>query len=84
MRKEMGIKKEDSELKAMLERIDTNYIERSILEQMSRANKSLGEQLVKEFPELLLYPVKKPVEILQNMAKSEEEALSKTPVNSKS
>lgn len=60
MRKEMGNKKEDPELKDMLERIDTNYIERSVLEQMSRANKSIPEQLKKEFPELIFYPVKKP------------------------
>lgn len=50
MRKEMGIKKEDPELQEMLERIDTGYIESSILEQVNRANKSLAEQLLKEFP----------------------------------
>ena len=50
MRKEMGIKKEDPELQEMLERIDTGYIESSILEQVNRANKSLAEQLIKEFP----------------------------------
>lgn len=72
MRKETGIKKEDPELKEMLERIDTNYIERSVLEQMSRANKSLTEQLKKEFPEIVFYPVKKPIEIIQNMAQEEE------------
>ena len=72
MRKETGIKKEDPELKEMLERIDTNYIERSVLEQMSRANKSLTEQLKKEFPEIVFYPVKKPIEIIQNMAQGEE------------
>lgn len=71
IRKEMGLKKEDPELKEMLERIDTNYIERSVLEQMSRANKPLGEQLKKEFPELVFYPVTKPVEIIQNMAHGE-------------
>src|SRR3989338_4460943 len=71
MRKEMGLKKEDPELKEMLERIDTNYIERSVLEQMSRANKPLGEQLKKEFPELVWYPVTKPVEIIQNMTHGE-------------
>lgn len=74
IRKEMGIKKEDPELAAMLERIDTNYIERSVLEQMTRANKPLTEQLKKEFPELVFYPVKKPVELIQQMAKSEEGA----------
>lgn len=72
IRKEMGIKKEDPELQEMLERIDTNYIERSVLEQMTRANRPLMEQLKKEFPELVFYPVKKPVELIQHMAKSEE------------
>lgn len=73
MRKEMGIKKEDPELQEMLERIDTGYIESSILEQVNRANKSLTEQLLKEFPELVFYPVKKPVELLQNIAHNEQE-----------
>lgn len=72
IRKEMGIKKEDKELEAMLTRIDTNYIEQSVLDQMSRASKPISEQLKKEFPDLLLYPVKKPVEILQTLAKNEE------------
>lgn len=67
IRAEMGIKRKDYELDTMLERIDTNYIERSIMDQMSRANKSIPEQLKKEFPDLLLYPVKKPVEMIQNM-----------------
>ena len=80
IRKEMGIKKEDPQLKEMLERIDTNYIERSVLEQMSRANKPLGEQLKKDFPELMLYPVTKPVEIIQHMTQAEENS-SKAPIN---
>lgn len=71
MRKKMGIKEEDPQLKEMVERIDTNYIERSVLEQMNRANKPLTEQLMKEFPDILFYPVRKPVEIIQNMANSE-------------
>jgi len=54
MRKEMGIKKEDPELKEMIERIDTDYIERSVMEQMTRANKPLTEQIKKEFtPEII-------------------------------
>lgn len=67
IRKEMGIKKQDEELEMMLQRIDTNYIERSIVEQVSRANKSLSSQLVKEFPEFLTYPIKKPIQVIQNM-----------------
>lgn len=73
LRKEMGIKKQDPELEEMLKRIDTNYIEKSVVEQMSRANKPLGEQLAKDFPELLLFPVKKPIEIVQNMSNGEKE-----------
>lgn len=72
IRQEMGIKKEDPELKDMLERIDTHYIERSILEEVERANKPLTEQLSKEFPDLILYPVKKPVEILANIVHNEK------------
>lgn len=68
IRKEMGIKKDDAQLKEMLERIDTNYIERSVLEQMERANKSIVEKLVKEFPELM---IKKPIEILENIANAD-------------
>lgn len=45
MRREMGIKRTDPELQQMLERIDTNYIEQSIVEQLARANKSVLNQL---------------------------------------
>jgi uncharacterized membrane protein len=57
MRQEMGIKRKDPELDKMLERTDTNYIERSVVEQLERANKPIFEQLAKEFPEILKYPV---------------------------
>lgn len=67
IRKEVGIKKDDPELEMMLQRIDTNYIERSIVEQVSRANKSLSSQLANEFPEFLTYPIMKPIEVIQNM-----------------
>ena len=72
MRAEMGIKKEDRELDEMLRRIDTNYIERTIIEQVAKANNPIGEQLRKEFPELLLYPVKKPIEIVNNLTSEEK------------
>lgn len=58
IRKELGIKRHDPELKEMLERIDTGYIEQSISDQMSRANKPIGGQLMKEVPEILHMPVK--------------------------
>ena len=72
MRKEMGIKKEDKELDEMLHRIDTNYIERSIADQVAKANKPLGEQLRKEFPELILYPVKKPIQMVNNLTSEDK------------
>lgn len=53
IRKELGIKKEDPELNKMLERINTNYIEQSIINQLERANKPLTEQLVKKPIELI-------------------------------
>lgn len=67
MRREMGINKEDPELARMLERTDTNYIERSIVDQLQRAKKPWVSQLIKEFPDILTYPVKKPFEMVQNI-----------------
>lgn len=57
IRKEMGIKKPDEELEEMLRRIDTNYIERSILEQINRAKPSLGQELANKFPDVLKTPI---------------------------
>ncbi len=51
IRKEIGIKKEDVELTRMSQRIDTAYLERTITEQLRRANKPLVEKLLKEFSE---------------------------------
>ncbi len=62
MRREMGVKKKDSELEMMLKRIDTNYIENRIISQMENAKNPVLSELLKEFPELM---VKKPVEILE-------------------
>lgn len=56
IRKELGIKKPDPQLEKMLERIDTGYIERSILDQMGRANKSLIEQMKTSLPEPIVHP----------------------------
>lgn len=57
IRKEMGIKKRDEELEEMLRRIDTNYIERSILEQISRAKPSLAQELSSKFPYIIKAPI---------------------------
>lgn len=53
VRKELGIKKEDLELEKMSHRIDTSYLERTITEQLRRANKPLVEKLLKEFSETI-------------------------------
>jgi uncharacterized membrane protein len=68
MRAKMGIRDHDPMLQEMLNRTDTNYIERTVVDQMEKASKPLSEQLRKEFPELLMYPVKKPIEMFVNAA----------------
>lgn len=54
VRKEVGIKKPDPELDKMLNRIDTSYLEKTITEQLRRANKPLVEQLLKELSETVI------------------------------
>ena len=71
MRKEMGIKTKDKELEEMLNRIDTNYIERSILEQIDRARPSLAKKLKEEFPYLISYPIRKPIEVFTSAVSTE-------------
>ncbi len=70
IRKEMGIKKIDPELEEMLKRIDTNYIEQSIIEQLERANTPLARKLKEEFPDLWMAPIKQPIKLVQNLASS--------------
>ena len=53
MRKKMGITSSDPELEHMLEQTDAGYIEQRIVDQLERANKSILNQLFKEFPDLL-------------------------------
>lgn len=77
MRAKMGIRDRDPVLQEMLERTDTNYIERSVVEQMAKASKPLSESLKREFPELLLYPVKKPIEMIVNVANGNEKETMK-------
>ncbi|HVT01684.1 MAG TPA: DUF1003 domain-containing protein [Patescibacteria group bacterium] len=60
IRREMGIKKPDPQLDKMLDRIDTGYIERSIMEQLGRANKSLAERMVTELPTPIPHSKTKP------------------------
>lgn len=57
VRAKMGIKEDDPELSEMLERINTSYIERSIINQITQANAPLARKLVArlkvEFPDIL-------------------------------
>lgn len=56
IRSKVGITEEDKRLEKMLKRIDTNYIEKSLVEQMTKANKPIAEGLIKalsrDFPDL--------------------------------
>ncbi len=63
VRREVGIKKEDPELERMLQRINTSHIERDITQQLSKANKPLGEQLIREFPDMLIHPLQEHNEV---------------------
>lgn len=57
IRAKLGIEEKDPELEDMLQRINTSYIERSLIEQIQRANQSLAQELVKrlgkDFPDIL-------------------------------
>jgi len=57
IRNKMGIVEKDPELDEMLERINTSYIERSLVEQMERANNSMAKRLTSklksDFPDIL-------------------------------
>ena len=77
IRKELGIKKPDSQLEKMLNRIDTGYIERSILDQMDRASKSLIEQMKTSLPE----PIVHPATIISPSADSGSDSASKSGNN---
>ncbi len=53
VRKKMNINTVDPELEQMLQETDAGYIEARIIEQLQRANKSIVNQLTKEFPDIL-------------------------------
>lgn len=57
MRKKMGIEEKDPELDEMVERINTSYIERSLVEQIEKANTTLAKRITtklkEEFPDIL-------------------------------
>lgn len=59
IRKKMGISEKDPELNEMLERINTSYIERSLVNQIEKANapfaKKVAAKLKLEFPDLFTF-----------------------------
>lgn len=79
IRKEVGIKKEDKELDEMLNRIDTGYIEQSILHQIERARPSLAQKLAEEFH--LAGPIKKTAEAINSVAANGSELIKKSNDN---
>lgn len=70
VRKHVGIRKPDPELEEMLQRTDTGYIERSILNQIHRAKPSLANKLANDFP-YLTSPIKKTAEVLSGTSNGE-------------
>ena len=65
IREKMGIKEKDQELEDMLQRINTGYIERSLINQIQKANATFATKIVDklkgEFPDIL-----DPLKILPN------------------
>ncbi|MBI4100120.1 DUF1003 domain-containing protein [Candidatus Microgenomates bacterium] len=76
IRKEVGIKRADPELEKMIERMDAGYIEKSIIDQLERANKPWVNQLIKEFPDILAFPVKKPIELAHKITEGNGETVN--------
>lgn len=62
--KKLDIRDKDEELDRMLQRLNTYYIEESISKQLQKANKPVWQELIKEFPDLLISPVKKAAETI--------------------
>jgi len=67
MKKHMGMKKDDPTMDMMLKKLDTYGLEQSIVNQISKATPPLGKRLADEFPDLLMYPVRKPIEMVQTL-----------------
>lgn len=67
MKKHMGMKKDDPTMDMMLKKLDTYDLEQSIVNQISKATPPLGKRLADEFPDLLMYPVRKPIEMVQTL-----------------
>lgn len=71
MMKNMKIDKNDPDLKEMLEKLDTYNIEKSIIDQMDRANKPIATKLKDDFKDILTYPVTKPIEVIREISSTE-------------
>ncbi|MFB5598524.1 MAG: DUF1003 domain-containing protein, partial [Nitrosopumilaceae archaeon] len=76
IRRHVGVKKPDPQLEKMLDRLDTGYIERSILEQMSRANRSVVRKMLAD-----LEPITHPTNLMHT--DSGEQKKETTPEKSK-
>lgn len=68
LRKKLGVKDTDPELEEMLKRIDTNYIEQSVIDQLERANIPIPRKIKEDFSDLLVAPIKKPLEMIQQIS----------------
>jgi uncharacterized membrane protein len=77
VRKQVGIKKPDPELEEMLQRTDTGYIERVILNQIQRAKPSLAAKLANDFPYITV-PIKKTAEVITNVTNGDSASEKKT------
>ncbi len=77
IREKVGIKENDPELERMLQRIDTNYIEKSLIDQMAKANQSMLTCLAKEFPEII-NPVTFPSKVVSAIAMGNESKSKKS------
>lgn len=74
IRQKIGITESDPELDKMIRRIDTNYIEQSIVDQLAKADQPLHKDLIaaisKEFPDII-HPATPPKGPVSSIGKSE-------------
>lgn len=88
IRQKVGIKEEDPELDKMIKRIDTNYIEQSIVDQLAKADKPIYKDILSalsaEFPDIVhpKTPIKGMVSAIQKGENMIQEKISK-PANNK-
>ena len=79
VRQKVGITEEDPELDKMIKRIDTNYIEQSIVEQLAKADQPLHKDVMaalsKEFPDII-HPIT-PIKGVISAIEKEETMLQK-------